>query len=90
MFEDEKQFTKIISSMIFKIENILWFFSMVKILDLAIIISAAINTLNIINVDDIVSIEDMGEIAVSVIWRWSSLVDDISVIKNKEDIVTHQ
>jgi hypothetical protein len=65
MLEAEKHIIKIISNDRFIIENILWVFSKVIIFDLAIIISPAIKILKMIKMDDIVSIDEMGEIAVS-------------------------
>lgn len=62
MFDEEKQLIKIINKMIFIEENNLGLFWVIKILDLAIIISAAIKILRIIRVDDIVSINEKDEI----------------------------
>jgi hypothetical protein len=61
MFADEKQFTRIINRVIFMIENSLWLLASVKILELAIIISAAIRILKRINVVDIVSWDENEE-----------------------------
>jgi len=62
MFDEEKQFTKIISRIKFIIENSLWLVELIKTLDLAIIIKAAIKMLSKIRMDDIVSIDEKFEI----------------------------
>jgi hypothetical protein len=55
-----------ISNIKFIIENSLWLLKRIKILDLAIIISAAIRILRIIKVDDMISIDDKGDIDIFV------------------------
>jgi len=62
MLEDEKQLIRIIRRIRFISLKSLWLLLVWKILDLAIIISAAIRILKIISVDDIVSIDENEEI----------------------------
>jgi len=90
MFDEEKQFTKIISRIKFIIENSLWLVELIKTLDLAIIIKAAIRMLSKIRMDDIVSIDEKFETDELIKCRWIRFVDAISVIINKVDIVIHQ
>jgi len=90
MLEAEKQFTKIINKVKFIIENSLWLFDKLKILDLAIIISAAIKILRRINVEDIVSIAENDEIDEFIWCRKRRLIVDIIVKIKSEAIVTHQ
>jgi len=71
-------------------ENILWFLEILKIFELAIIISAAIRILNKIRVVDIVSIAENGEIDELIILKWSMLVVDIIVIIRSDAMVIHQ
>lgn len=63
---------------------------MVMIFELAIIISAATKILRRINVEDIVSIDDMVVIARSVWWRWIKLIEETRVSSISDDIVIHQ
>jgi len=79
-----------ISKSRFIMENILWLLEILKIFDLAIIISAAIRILNKIRVVDIVSIAENGEIDELIILKWSMLVVDIIVIIRSDAMVIHQ
>jgi len=74
----------------FIIENNLWLLDMVKILELAIIIRAAIKILKRINVDDSVSIEENEEIDELIWWRNKRFKVAITVIINSDAIVIHQ
>lgn len=89
-FEDEKQFTKIISKVKFIIENSLGLLSILRILELAIIIRAAIKILRRINVDDRVSIEENEEIDELIWWRNRRFRVAIIVRINNDAIVIHQ
>ena len=60
--DEEKQLIRIISRIRFIVLNSLGLLFVWKILDLAIIISAAIRILKIISVADIVSIDENAEI----------------------------
>lgn len=82
--------TRIVSSIKFIIENILWFVCKVIILDLAIIISAAMRILKIIRMDDITSIDEIGVIAVSRLCRCNKLSDAARVRIIRDAIVVHQ
>lgn len=90
MFAEEKQLIKMISRDTFMIEKSLWFFSMMKILELAIIISAATKILSRISVDDIVSIDDVDEIEISIWFKYSRLIVEVRVKISNEAIVIHQ
>ena len=81
---------RIISKIKFMIENNLWFFSMIKILDLAIIISAATKILSRMSVDDIVSIEETDDSVISIWLRNNMLIAPTKVKINNEAIVVHQ
>jgi hypothetical protein len=61
-----------------------------KILDLAIIISAAIRTLKTISVVDIVSKEEKFDKERLMWFKCIRFITEIIVSKNKEAIVTHQ
>jgi len=63
---------------------------MIKILELAIIISAATKILSRISVDDIVSIDDVDEIEISIWFKYSRLIVEVRVKINNEAIVIHQ
>jgi len=63
---------------------------MMKILELAIIISAATKILSRISVDDIVSIDDVDEIEISIWFKYSRLIVEVRVKINNEAIVIHQ
>lgn len=86
----EKQFTKIIRRVKFIKENNLWLFIVWKIFDLAIIIKAAIKTLKIIKMADMVSIEVKLVIKVSFWWIKIVFIVVIRVKKNNDNIVIHQ
>lgn len=87
---EEKQFTKIISRRIFIIENSLWLFAKCKILELAIIIKAAIRILKIISVVDMVSIDE-NEVIDKFVWNmYDMLIHAVRVMNRSEAIVTHQ
>lgn len=90
MLEAEKHMIRIVSNIKFIIENILWFVCKVIILDLAIIISAAIRILKIIRMDDIMSIDEIGVIAVSRLCRCNKLSDAARVRIISDAIVVHQ
>jgi hypothetical protein len=87
---EEKQFTKIIRSRMFIIENNLWLFARFKILELAIIINAAIKILKIISVVDMVSIDENEVIDKFVCDMYDILMHEVSVMVRSEAIVTHQ
>jgi hypothetical protein len=62
----------------------------VKILDLAIIINAAIKILRIINMVDIVSIAEKGEIDI-LVWFMNKRFIEVMIVKiNKDAMVIHQ
>jgi len=63
---------------------------MMKILELAIIISAATKILSRISVDDIVSIDDVDEIEISIWFKYSRLIVEVRVKISNEAIVIHQ
>lgn len=90
MLEEEKQLIRIIKSIKFMIENILWLLVLIKILDLAIIINPAIRILSVIKVADIVSIDE-NEVIDRFTWL-SGIIDilEIRVISMRDDIVIHQ
>jgi len=90
ILEDEKQLIRIISNRRFIIEKSLWLWDVRKILDLAIIISAAIRTLKTISVVDIVSKEEKFDKERLMWFICIRFITEIIVSKNKEAIVTHQ
>lgn len=90
ILDEEKQLIRINSSNKFIAENILCLFELIKILDLAIIISPAIKILRVIRVADIVSIDENEVID---IFNWLiGIINilDIRVISIRDDIVIHQ
>jgi len=88
--DDEKQQIRMIRRVKFINENNLWLLDVVKILELAIIIRAAIKILKRINVDDKVSIEENEEIDELIWWRNKRFRVAITVIINSDAIVIHQ
>ena len=72
------------------IENSLWLLASVKILELAIIISAAIRILKRINVVDIVSWDENEEMNELIEWRYIILNAESKVRINNVAIVIHQ
>ena len=81
---------KIIKRMRFIMENNFGLFWVLRILELAIIIRAAIRILKIINVEDIVSIADIDVVEKLVKFSWVRLISAKIVIRNNEAMVIHQ
>jgi len=71
-------------------ENNFGLFWVLRILELAIIIRAAIRILKIINVEDIVSIADIDVVEKLVKFSWVRLISAKIVIRNNEAMVIHQ
>lgn len=90
MFEDEKQLIKIVSRIRFIYENRVGLLSLKIIFDLAIIIRAAIRSLKIINVDDIVSMAENDEIEKLDHDNWIRCGIEIKVIMNSDAKIIHQ
>lgn len=90
IFEEEKQLISTINKIKFIREKVVWLFEVLIILDLASIIRAAIIMLSKIRVEDIVSIEEKGEIEILIECSCNILIIVKKVKMNSDDIVTHQ